>query len=51
MAEVAARDNRCVLHRTTTFDKTKYRRKLHRTNGCRREPRQRIRDDARCLTV
>jgi alpha-ketoglutarate-dependent 2,4-dichlorophenoxyacetate dioxygenase len=24
-------DNRCVLHRATTFEKTKYRRKLHRT--------------------
>jgi alpha-ketoglutarate-dependent 2,4-dichlorophenoxyacetate dioxygenase len=24
-------DNRCALHRATTFDKTKYRRKLHRT--------------------
>jgi alpha-ketoglutarate-dependent 2,4-dichlorophenoxyacetate dioxygenase len=24
-------DNRCTLHRATTFDKTKYRRKLHRT--------------------
>jgi alpha-ketoglutarate-dependent 2,4-dichlorophenoxyacetate dioxygenase len=24
-------DNRCVLHRATTFDKTKYRRKMHRT--------------------
>ena len=24
-------DNRTVLHRATTFDKTKYRRKLHRT--------------------
>ena len=24
-------DNRCALHRATTFDKTKYRRKMHRT--------------------
>jgi alpha-ketoglutarate-dependent 2,4-dichlorophenoxyacetate dioxygenase len=24
-------DNRCALHRATTFDRTKYRRKLHRT--------------------
>ena len=24
-------DNRCTLHRATTFDKTQYRRKLHRT--------------------
>ena len=24
-------DNRSVLHRATTFDKTKYRRKMHRT--------------------
>ena len=24
-------DNRCTLHRATTFDKTKYRRKMHRT--------------------
>jgi len=24
-------DNRCVLHRATTFDKTTYRRKMHRT--------------------
>jgi alpha-ketoglutarate-dependent 2,4-dichlorophenoxyacetate dioxygenase len=24
-------DNRCTLHRATSFDKTKYRRKLHRT--------------------
>ena len=24
-------DNRCTLHRATPFDKTKYRRKLHRT--------------------
>jgi len=24
-------DNRCALHRATTFDKTQYRRKLHRT--------------------
>jgi alpha-ketoglutarate-dependent 2,4-dichlorophenoxyacetate dioxygenase len=24
-------DNRCVLHRATTFDKTRYRRKMHRT--------------------
>ena len=24
-------DNRCALHRGTTFDKTKYRRTLHRT--------------------
>jgi alpha-ketoglutarate-dependent 2,4-dichlorophenoxyacetate dioxygenase len=24
-------DNRCVLHRATSFDKTKYRRKMHRT--------------------
>lgn len=24
-------DNRCALHRATTFDKTRYRRKMHRT--------------------
>ena len=24
-------DNRCALHRATTFDKTKYRREMHRT--------------------
>ena len=24
-------DNRCALHRATTFDKTKYRRNMHRT--------------------
>jgi alpha-ketoglutarate-dependent 2,4-dichlorophenoxyacetate dioxygenase len=24
-------DNRCTLHRATTFDKTRYRRKMHRT--------------------
>ena len=24
-------DNRCALHRATTFDKTRHRRKLHRT--------------------
>jgi alpha-ketoglutarate-dependent 2,4-dichlorophenoxyacetate dioxygenase len=24
-------DNRCTLHRATTYDKTKYKRKLHRT--------------------
>jgi alpha-ketoglutarate-dependent 2,4-dichlorophenoxyacetate dioxygenase len=24
-------DNRCTLHRATTFDKTQYRRKMHRT--------------------
>ena len=24
-------DNRCTLHRATTFDKTQYKRKLHRT--------------------
>jgi alpha-ketoglutarate-dependent 2,4-dichlorophenoxyacetate dioxygenase len=24
-------DNRCTLHRATTFDRTKYKRKLHRT--------------------
>jgi alpha-ketoglutarate-dependent 2,4-dichlorophenoxyacetate dioxygenase len=24
-------DNRCTLHRATTFDKTRYKRKLHRT--------------------
>lgn len=24
-------DNRSALHRATTFDKTKYRRKMHRT--------------------
>jgi alpha-ketoglutarate-dependent 2,4-dichlorophenoxyacetate dioxygenase len=24
-------DNRCALHRATTFDKTKYQRKMHRT--------------------
>jgi alpha-ketoglutarate-dependent 2,4-dichlorophenoxyacetate dioxygenase len=31
-------DNRCTLHRATTFDKTRYRRKLHRTTVAGREP-------------
>jgi alpha-ketoglutarate-dependent taurine dioxygenase len=28
---LGGRNNRCTLHRATTFDKTKYKRKLHRT--------------------
>lgn len=31
-------DNRCALHRATTFDKTKYRRKLHRTTVVGKAP-------------
>jgi alpha-ketoglutarate-dependent taurine dioxygenase len=31
-------DNRCTLHRATPFDKTKYRRKLHRTTVAGRAP-------------
>src|SRR5215510_3405736 len=31
-------DNRCVLHRATTFDKTKYRRVMHRTTVAGRTP-------------
>jgi alpha-ketoglutarate-dependent 2,4-dichlorophenoxyacetate dioxygenase len=31
-------DNRCALHRATTFDKTKYRRKMHRTTVAGRSP-------------
>jgi alpha-ketoglutarate-dependent 2,4-dichlorophenoxyacetate dioxygenase len=31
-------DNRCTLHRATTFDKTKYGRKLHRTTIAGRAP-------------
>jgi alpha-ketoglutarate-dependent 2,4-dichlorophenoxyacetate dioxygenase len=29
--DVVMWDNRCALHRATTFDKTRYRRKMHRT--------------------
>ena len=29
--DVVMWDNRCALHRATTFDKTKYKRKMHRT--------------------
>jgi alpha-ketoglutarate-dependent 2,4-dichlorophenoxyacetate dioxygenase len=31
-------DNRCTLHRATTFDKTKYKRKLHRTTIAGKTP-------------
>lgn len=31
-------DNRCALHRATTFDKTKYRRKMHRTTVAGKAP-------------
>jgi alpha-ketoglutarate-dependent 2,4-dichlorophenoxyacetate dioxygenase len=31
-------DNRCTLHRATTFDRTKYRRKLHRTTIAGKSP-------------
>jgi alpha-ketoglutarate-dependent 2,4-dichlorophenoxyacetate dioxygenase len=31
-------DNRCALHRATPFDKTKYRRKLHRTTVAGKAP-------------
>ena len=31
-------DNRCTLHRATTFDKTKYKRKLHRTTIAGKSP-------------
>ncbi len=31
-------DNRCALHRATTFDKTKYKRKLHRTTIAGKAP-------------
>ena len=31
-------DNRCTLHRATTFDKTRYRRKLHRTTVAGKMP-------------
>ena len=31
-------DNRCALHRATTFDKTKYKRKLHRTTIAGKTP-------------
>jgi alpha-ketoglutarate-dependent 2,4-dichlorophenoxyacetate dioxygenase len=31
-------DNRCALHRATTYDKTKYRRKLHRTTIAGKTP-------------
>jgi alpha-ketoglutarate-dependent 2,4-dichlorophenoxyacetate dioxygenase len=31
-------DNRCALHRATTFDKTQYRRKLHRTTVAGKTP-------------
>ena len=33
-------DNRCTLHRATTFDKTKYRRKLHRSTVAGMSPDQ-----------
>jgi alpha-ketoglutarate-dependent 2,4-dichlorophenoxyacetate dioxygenase len=31
-------DNRCTLHRATTFDRTKYKRKLHRTTVMGKAP-------------
>jgi alpha-ketoglutarate-dependent 2,4-dichlorophenoxyacetate dioxygenase len=31
-------DNRCTLHRATTFDKTRYKRKLHRTTIAGKSP-------------
>jgi len=31
-------DNRCTLHRATTYDKTKYKRKLHRTTIAGKSP-------------
>jgi len=31
-------DNRCALHRATTFDKTQYKRKLHRTTIAGKSP-------------
>ena len=31
-------DNRCTLHRATTFDKTQYKRKLHRTTIAGKTP-------------
>jgi alpha-ketoglutarate-dependent 2,4-dichlorophenoxyacetate dioxygenase len=31
-------DNRCTLHRATSFDKTKYKRKLHRTTIAGKAP-------------
>jgi alpha-ketoglutarate-dependent 2,4-dichlorophenoxyacetate dioxygenase len=31
-------DNRCTLHRATTFDRTKYKRKLHRTTIAGKAP-------------
>jgi len=31
-------DNRCTLHRATSFDKTKYKRKLHRTTIAGKTP-------------
>jgi alpha-ketoglutarate-dependent 2,4-dichlorophenoxyacetate dioxygenase len=31
-------DNRCTLHRATTFDKTRYKRKLHRTTIAGKTP-------------
>jgi alpha-ketoglutarate-dependent 2,4-dichlorophenoxyacetate dioxygenase len=31
-------DNRCTLHRATTFDKTQYKRKLHRTTIAGKAP-------------
>jgi len=31
-------DNRCTLHRATTYDKTKYKRKLHRTTIAGKAP-------------
>jgi alpha-ketoglutarate-dependent 2,4-dichlorophenoxyacetate dioxygenase len=31
-------DNRCTLHRATTFDKTKYRREMHRTTVAGKAP-------------
>ena len=31
-------DNRCALHRATTFDKTRYKRKLHRTTIAGKSP-------------
>jgi alpha-ketoglutarate-dependent taurine dioxygenase len=42
-------DNRCTLHRATTYDKAKYKRELHRTTRGK-DARQRICDDAGGVT-
>jgi taurine dioxygenase len=31
-------DNRCTLHRATTYDQTRYQRKLHRTTIAGKTP-------------